>query len=50
MAILELKKEEIIKAKEELEMSEEEKLEALRSEDEIYQYTLWDYMKHKTTN
>ena len=41
---------ELIKTKEELEMSEEEKLEALRSEDEIYQYTLWDYMKHKTTN
>ena len=41
---------ELIKNKEELEMNEEERLESLLAEDENYQYTFWDYMKHKTTN
>ena len=41
---------ELIKNKEELEMSEEERLKSLLAEDENYQYTLWDYLKHKTTN
>lgn len=41
---------ELIKNKEEFEMSEEERLKSLLAEDENYQYTLWDYMKHKTTN
>ena len=41
---------ELIKNKEELEMSEEERFESLMAEDENYQYTLWDYLKHKTTN
>lgn len=40
---------ELIRRKEELEMSEQERLESLMS-GENYQYTLWDYMKHKTTN
>lgn len=40
---------ELIKRKEELEMSEQDRLESLMS-GENYQYTLWDYMKHKTTN
>ena len=40
---------ELIRRKEELEMSEQERLESLMTE-ENYQYTLWDYMKHKTTN
>ena len=41
---------ELVKRKEEFELSEQERLESLMCEDDNYQYTLWDYMKHKTTN
>ncbi len=41
---------ELIKRKDELELSEQARIESLLSEEEYYQYTLWDYMKHKTTN
>ena len=41
---------ELVKNKEEFELSEQERLESLMCEDDNYQYTLWDYMKHKTTN
>ena len=41
---------ELIKTEEELEMSEQERLVSLIADDENYQYTLWDYMGHKTTN
>lgn len=41
---------ELIKTEEELELSEQERLVSLIADDENYQYTLWDYMGHKTTN
>lgn len=41
---------ELIKNKEEFELSNQESFESLTSPEENYQYTFWDYMKHKTTN